>query len=233
MTMMTMTTTTKNNYFATPKKRNNNVGKWKHKRKTTINPDFVLGAEFENEGTADVDDEEGGDDDMDDDDGPLVEPTKYGLTASKDWTMHVGGGGRQINPVPYTGEAELFGVKLAKGDLKKMRDAHGVIRFHFVFEWLLPTFGEDGFYEFIAGRMRNYMIHIMKNEMFLLAYFDPMDEKYIQVDQVTCFFGCQLVRAIKGLPSVDHCWSTCEALDAVGTAKVGAALENFETKIFH
>ena len=68
-------------YFATPKKRNKNAGKWKHKkRKTTINPDFVLGAEFENEGTADVDDEEGGDDDMDDDDGPLVEPTKYGLT---------------------------------------------------------------------------------------------------------------------------------------------------------
>jgi len=100
-----------------------------------------------------------------------------------------------------------------------MCDAHGVIRFHLVFEWLLPTFGEDRFYEFIAGRMRNYMIHIMKDELFLLAYFDPMDEKYIQADEVTRFFGCQLVHAIKGLPSVDHCWSTREALDAVGTAK--------------
>ena len=40
--------------------------------------------------------------------------------------MHVSGGGCQINLVPYTGEAELFGVKLAEGDLKKMRDAHGV-----------------------------------------------------------------------------------------------------------
>ncbi len=35
-----------NDYFVTPKKRNNNVGKLKHKRKTTINPDFVLGAEL-------------------------------------------------------------------------------------------------------------------------------------------------------------------------------------------
>ena len=34
-------------YFATPKKRINNAGKRKHKkRKTTINPAFVSGAEF-------------------------------------------------------------------------------------------------------------------------------------------------------------------------------------------
>jgi hypothetical protein len=103
------------------KKRNNNAGKRKHKkRKTTINPDFVLGAEFENEGTAEVDNEEEGvDDSMDDDNVPLVEPKKYGLTAAKDWMMHVGGGGPQINPVPYTGEAERFGIKLAEGDLKR------------------------------------------------------------------------------------------------------------------
>jgi hypothetical protein len=77
-------------YFATPKKRNNNAGKRKHKkRKTTINHDFVLGAEFGNEGTADVDNEEGGDDNMDNDDGPMGEPPKkYGMTMAKDWTMH-------------------------------------------------------------------------------------------------------------------------------------------------
>ncbi|KAL3765172.1 hypothetical protein ACHAW5_008591 [Stephanodiscus triporus] len=112
---------------------------------------------------------------------------------AKDWVMHASGGGRTINPVPYTGEAELFGVKLAEGDLEKMRDAHGVIRYHLVFEWLLPTFSEEGFYEFVAGRMRNYMIHIMKDELFRPSYFDPMDEKYIQADHVARFFGCQLV----------------------------------------
>ena len=106
----------------------------------TINPDFVLGAEF-----GDADGVEGGDDG--------AEPTKYGLTMAKDWTMHVSGGGHHINPVPYTGEAELFGVKLAAGDLEKMCDAHDVIRYHLVFEWLLPTFGKEGFYEFVAERM--------------------------------------------------------------------------------
>ena len=208
-------------YFATPKKRNNNAGKRTHKkRKTTINPDLVLGAEFENEGTADMGDEEEGDSGMDDDDGSMVEPKKYGLTTSKDWTMHVTGGGRPIEPVPYIGEAELFGVKLAEGDLEKLRDTHGVIRFHLVFEWLLPTVGdEEGFYEFIAGRMRNYMIHIMKDMAFKPSHFDPYDEKHIKADHVTRFFGCQLVRAIKGLPSVKDCWSTRESLDAVGTAK--------------
>ncbi len=75
-----------NGYFATPKKCNNNTGKQKHKkRKTTINHDFVLGAEFGNEGTADVNNEEGGDDDTDDDKGPMGEPPKqYGMTMAKD-----------------------------------------------------------------------------------------------------------------------------------------------------
>ena len=119
--------------------------------------------------------------------------------------MHVGGGGRTIEPVLYTGEADVFGVKLADGDLEKMRDKHGDIRFHSVFEWLLPTFGDDGFYEFIAGRMRNYMMHIMKDNSFSPMYFDPINEKYIKPDHVARFFGCQLVHAIKGLPSVEDC----------------------------
>ena len=58
----------------------------------------------------------------------------------------------------------------------------------------------------------------MKDDHFLPSHFDPMDEKYIQADHVARFFRCQLVRAIKGLPSVDDCWSTLGALDAVGTA---------------
>ena len=152
-------------------------------------------------------------------DGGKTAPKKYNLTKAKDWTKHVSGGGRHINPVPYTGEAELFGVKLASVDLEKMRNTHGVIRFHLVSKWLLPLVGKEGFYEFVAGRMRNYMIHIMKDESFTPSHFYPMDEKYIQADQVACFFGCQLVRVIKGLPSVDDCWSTREALDAVRTAK--------------
>jgi hypothetical protein len=72
--------------------------------------------------------------------------------------MHDGGGGGPIHPVPYTGEADLFGVKLEEGDLEKMRDAHGTIRFHLVFDWLLPLIGKDGFYKFVAACMQNYII---------------------------------------------------------------------------
>jgi hypothetical protein len=95
--------------FATPKKHNNNAGKQKHKkRKTTINHDLVLGADFENEETANADDEEGGENNMDKDDGPMVEPKKYCLTTAMDWMMHAGGGGRRIDPVvQYTREAKL------------------------------------------------------------------------------------------------------------------------------
>ncbi len=100
-----------------------------------------------------------------------------------------------------------------------MHDDHGAIRFHKVFEWLLPMFGKMGFYKLIAGRMRNYMIHIIQNDAFKLAHFDPFNEQYISADNVACFFVCQLVQAMKGLPSVDDCWSTRKALDAVGTAK--------------
>jgi hypothetical protein len=73
-------------YFATPKKCNNKAGKQKHKkRKTTLSHDFVLGAEFGNEGTANVDNEEGGDEKTHNDNGPTGEPPKkYGMTMAKD-----------------------------------------------------------------------------------------------------------------------------------------------------
>ncbi len=108
---------------------------------------------------------------------------------------------------------------MVDSDLDKMRNNHGAIRFHKVFEWLLPMFGESGFYKFIATRMWNYMIHIIRNDAFKPAHFDPLDEKYITADNIARFLRCQLVQVIMGLPSVDNCWSTREALDAVGTAK--------------
>ena len=63
------------------------------------------------------------------------------------------------------------------------------------------------------------MIFIVRNGLFKPNHFDPFDEKHISADHVAHFFGCQLAWAIKGLPSVNNCWSTCEALDAFGTAK--------------
>ena len=50
-------------------------------------------------------------------------------------------------------------------------------------------------------------------------YYDPYNKKFITADHVACFFGCQLVRVIMGLPSICNCWSTHESLDTIGTLK--------------
>jgi hypothetical protein len=71
------------------------------------------------------------------------------------------------------------------------------------------------------------MIKIISKSAFKASYFDLMDEKYITADQVARFFGCQLQCAIKGLPSVDNCWSTCKLLDAVRTAKESTPCDAF------
>ena len=48
---------------------------------------------------------------------------------AKDWKQVnvTGGGGRVIDPVPYTGEGYLFEVKLLAGDLATIHDHHGTI----------------------------------------------------------------------------------------------------------
>jgi hypothetical protein len=105
------------NYFAMPKKHNKTANKCKHKKtKTTINPDLVLGAEFGAD--AMVNEKEGV---PNNDNCPMSEPKKYSMMDKKDWTMCVGGDRQRIAPVPLTGEAEHFGVKLEEGHLEKMR----------------------------------------------------------------------------------------------------------------
>ncbi len=104
--------------------------------------------------------------------------------------MREGGEVRCINPVPFTGEAEQFGIKLEDGNLEKMRDGHGTIRLNLVFDWLLLTFNgngsfnEDGFYEFAAARMCNYMMEIMRKQAFCPEHYDPFDKRYITADHI-------------------------------------------------
>ena len=83
---------------------------------------------------------------------------------------------------------ELFNVKLEEGDLDKMRDVHGTICFLLVFDWLLPKLGEGldkgRFYEFVATRMRTYMIQIMRKRAFRPEHFNPYDEKAVTADNI-------------------------------------------------
>jgi hypothetical protein len=186
--------------------------------------------------------------------------------------------GRNILPIPFTGGGEDFAVKISDEELESLKDNSGDIRFHKVFQWLLPRFpkehnnsddggsdagtdservsndtsdddssemsddgssknsgdksnnqneiddssdgdGDDTFFEFMAARMRNYMIHIMRTKSFKPRFYNPGNGKVITAGHVARFFGCHMGRMLRGFPSMMDTWSTRESLDAVGAVK--------------
>ena len=135
-------------YFTTPPAAARNKRRRLNKQ-TTINPDL---SEFVEEGTADG--------------GPV--PTRresraaatpgtatYKMMARDDWTkINAENPGRHIEPVPYTGENEFFGVNMSNWKIEQMKDEHGDIRYDKIFEWMLPTIREgESFWNFMAARM--------------------------------------------------------------------------------
>ena len=152
----------------------------------------------------------------------------YQRTDPADWKK-IGGRnpGRDVEPIPFTGETELFTVNISEEELESLKDINGDIRYSKVFEWLLPRYGEDGevsFWEFLAARMRNYMIHIMRTKGYKPKYYNPTpveecNKVTIDADHVARFFGCQMARMLRGFPSIEETWSTRESLDAVGSVK--------------
>ena len=112
---------------------------------------------------------------------------------------------------------KIFCLNLTMDKLMLMYDNYGDISFHKLFEWMVPKFGDvKTFYECLAAKMWNYMVYCIQTKGFTPKYFDPADEKYIQVDHVANFFGCQLAQSLWGNPSIDQCWLTRELLDTIG-----------------
>jgi hypothetical protein len=111
-------------YFTTPPAAARNKRQRLNSKQMTINPDL---SEFVEEGTADG--------------GPV--PTRrrreraaatpgttaaYKMTAHVDWTkICVESPGRHIEPIPYTGENEFFGVNMSNWKIEQMKDEHGDI----------------------------------------------------------------------------------------------------------
>ena len=62
-------------------------------------------------------------------------------------------------------------------------------------------------------------------------YLSAQWKKHITADHVVLFFGCQLVHAIKGLPSIDDCWNTCKALNALEQQKRACHVVHLSTCI--
>ncbi len=182
-----------------------NKEKRRHKN-TTINPDSVLSGKCDADGKGGDADGYSGGDDEDNSDNDLFEEKRYKKTKAKNWTKHSNGWpGRDIHPIPFGGMTEVFCPKVSDKELKGFIDAHGDIRFSRIYEWMLPLFDGDSFYEFLAARMRNYMLHVIKTKGWVPKYYCPSDEKFIQADKVAHFFGCQLARSLRGNPLIERC----------------------------
>jgi hypothetical protein len=101
--------------------------------------------------------------------------TIYRRSDEEDWERVTGNTmARQIDPVPFTGSHQEFTPKITPEELESMKDSSGDIRYESVFQWMLPKFtseaGEQTYFEFIAARMRNYMLHIIAKHSYKPKY---------------------------------------------------------------
>jgi hypothetical protein len=78
--------------------------------------------------------------------------------------------------------------------------------------------GEQTYFEFIAARMRNYMLHIIAKHSFKPKYYSPSKRHIIQATHVARFYGVHMARMIAGFPSIDDTWSSRESLKHVAAA---------------
>ena len=134
----------------------------------------------------------------------------FKMTKPGDWAkVNAANPGRPIDPIPFTELNEFFGVNMTDAEMESMKDKNGDIRYNKFFEWMLPTFGDtvESFWEFVSGRMRSYMTHLML-QGWKPRWFDPDNGSIILADHVARMFGCQQCRSIRGFPLIDKCWST-------------------------
>ena len=76
--------------------------------------------------------------------------------------------------------------------MERMKDSYGNLRYHKIFKWMLPTFGNtsESFWDFVAARMRSYMTHLMCKG-WTPQWFDPDNGVIILSGHVARMFGCQ------------------------------------------
>jgi hypothetical protein len=181
-----------------------------HNNNTSINHDFVISGK----GDADI---EGDTDGVDSDNNvDLFKEKRYKKTKATNWTMHKNRQpGREIYPIPFTGTSKFFCPNISDEEMKGMIDEHGNVCFHKNFEWMLPTFDGESFYECLSARMPNYMAHSIKSKGWTPYYYCPADGEVIIADDVARFFGCQIARSLRGNPSINLTWLTRKPLDEI------------------
>ena len=109
-------------------------------------------------------------------------------------------------------------MKISVNELASLKDMNGDIRYEKVVDHLLPRFEGENYYEWIAARVRSYMLHIIRKLGWKPKYYNPSNDKVVLGTHIARFFGDQITRMSRGFPSIDDVWSTRESLFEIGVA---------------
>ena len=143
-------------------------------------------------------------------------------TDTSDWVLVKEGSRRKIPEiveipyVPRPGETDEFDVCLTEDELESLKDGFGDVRYEKVHDFLLPRIDGIHYYEWLAARMRNYMIRLIRHEGYKPQYYNPAKHKEIQAHHVARYFGIELCRMLRGWPTYEEVWSTRESLFEIG-----------------
>ena len=125
---------------------------------------------------------------------------------------------REIAPLPFTGADDQFTPNITQQELASLKDASGDIRFENVFQFCLPRYGDQSYFDFVAARMRNYMLHIIRTKGYKPKYYNPMIDRKIESHHVARFYGVHMARMLRGFPSMEETWSSREVIDHIAPA---------------
>jgi hypothetical protein len=142
--------------------------------------------------------------------------TRYKRSSPEEWTQVQEGGGRSIDPIPWTGAQEEFSVNITDQEVLQLMDNDKEIRFEKVFQWCLPRYGdndEQTLFEFQADRMRNYMRKRVLQDNWTPKYYTG--DRIITADHVARFYGACMAKMLMGNRSIRQIFSTRDIFDAV------------------
>jgi hypothetical protein len=112
-----------------------------------------------------------------------------------------------VESIPFGGQKSEFRPKGVSEELVGMYDRNGDLRFHRIFEWMLSKIGnadDVSFYEYMAARMWNYMLHVISMTHWKPKYFCTGKEKYIKRKTSFGFLDanslgvCKAIRQLSG-----------------------------------
>ena len=72
--------------------------------------------------------------------------------------------------------------------MDSLKDNQGHIRYEKVFEFLMPEFEWEGYYEWISTWVRNHMTHLIRTQNYTPTYYKPEEDKVVLGDHVARFF---------------------------------------------